>query len=369
MCPRGEIGRHKGLKILALLGVPVRVWPRAPNNFYSINNYLMRILYFAFKHRHRFKDLNNFLRTKKYGKYLILNLGGPFKSFLAKILTKFKIGRAISCDGRPLILNKSEGINFFIRGTNSNIPRDLRILNNNYVSIKNHSKNNSENIFQVYPIKIRKSIINKNLKIIYMSGVNLETTTEERLIWDRYKDVILNDFTTIDKKEFWDEATNEKNIDKTMNLYRKIKHLLRFEIVSFLKKEFNEKVILIGDKWKDYSINSLPSVYKIKKNNNTYRGNICLDLGCIEGSSSLYSRSNQIIESGGLIIQSQQIDHNQMWKNLSNKILFKDFSELIILIKKLLNDHEYSNRLLMEINDNFHNSEKMTEHNLDNVFK
>ena len=24
-CPRGEIGRHKGLKILALLGVPVRV--------------------------------------------------------------------------------------------------------------------------------------------------------------------------------------------------------------------------------------------------------------------------------------------------------------------------------------------------------
>ena len=31
-CPRGEIGRHKGLKILALLGVPVRVWPRAPQD-------------------------------------------------------------------------------------------------------------------------------------------------------------------------------------------------------------------------------------------------------------------------------------------------------------------------------------------------
>ena len=34
-CPRGEIGRHKGLKILALLGVPVRVWPRAPKNMNS----------------------------------------------------------------------------------------------------------------------------------------------------------------------------------------------------------------------------------------------------------------------------------------------------------------------------------------------
>ena len=30
--PRGEIGRHKGLKILAIYGVPVRVWPRAPLN-------------------------------------------------------------------------------------------------------------------------------------------------------------------------------------------------------------------------------------------------------------------------------------------------------------------------------------------------
>src|SRR6056300_2024522 len=30
LSPRGEIGRHKGLKILAACGVPVRVWPRAP---------------------------------------------------------------------------------------------------------------------------------------------------------------------------------------------------------------------------------------------------------------------------------------------------------------------------------------------------
>ena len=36
-CPRGEIGRHKGLKILALLGVPVRVWPRAPKKCNRFN--------------------------------------------------------------------------------------------------------------------------------------------------------------------------------------------------------------------------------------------------------------------------------------------------------------------------------------------
>ena len=29
-CARGEISRHNALKILTLLGVPVRAWPRAP---------------------------------------------------------------------------------------------------------------------------------------------------------------------------------------------------------------------------------------------------------------------------------------------------------------------------------------------------
>ena len=45
----------------------------------------MKILYFAFKHRHRYKDLNNFLKTKKYGEYLVINLGGPIKSFFAQL--------------------------------------------------------------------------------------------------------------------------------------------------------------------------------------------------------------------------------------------------------------------------------------------
>ena len=37
--PRGEIGRHKGLKILAACGVPVRVWPRAPNLELNLSNF------------------------------------------------------------------------------------------------------------------------------------------------------------------------------------------------------------------------------------------------------------------------------------------------------------------------------------------
>ena len=61
----------------------------------------------------------------------------------------------------------------------------------------------------------------------------------------------------------------------------------------------------------------------MKKNKKMYEGNICLDLGCIEGSSSLYSRSIKIIESGGLIIQSVQSDSKEIWKNFHNNSIGK----------------------------------------------
>ena len=57
MCPRGEIGRHKGLKILALLGVPVRVWPRAPKK--------MKNIYFVFDKTKKSQNLKRII-LKKY---------------------------------------------------------------------------------------------------------------------------------------------------------------------------------------------------------------------------------------------------------------------------------------------------------------
>ena len=121
----------------------------------------MKLIFFAFKHRYRFKDLNNFLYSRLYGKYFLLNLGGPFKHFIAKILLKINFGFAISCDARPLIENKRSGINFFIRGTNLNVPSYFKHLDNNFVSIKNPFKE-EKNIFQIYPINIALSKINQN---------------------------------------------------------------------------------------------------------------------------------------------------------------------------------------------------------------
>ena len=146
----------------------------------------MRLIFFSFKHRYRKKELNNFLNTRIYGKYFILNLGGPFKHFIAKILLFLKIGKAISCDGRPLIVDKSRGINFWMRGTSLNIPSNLKNLNNNFVTI-NNALFQEKKVFQIYPINIKKTQIQDDLKIIYISRVSIETNLEEKNIWENIK--------------------------------------------------------------------------------------------------------------------------------------------------------------------------------------
>ena len=164
----------------------------------------MRLIFFSFKHRYREKELNNFLNTRIYGKYFILNLGGPFKHFIAKILLFLKIGKAISCDGRPLISDKSRGINFWMRGTSLNIPSNLKNLNNNFVTI-NNALFQEKKVFQIYPINIKKTQIQDDLKIIYVSRVNIETNLEEKNIWEKYRAQFIEDFSLIDNKKFFEK--------------------------------------------------------------------------------------------------------------------------------------------------------------------
>ena len=355
----------------------------------------MRLIFFSFKYRYREKELNNFLNTRICGKYFILNLGGPFKYFIAKILLFLRIGKAISCDGRPLIADKSRGINFWMRGTTLNIPISLWNLNNNYVSIDNPILQEKK-VFQIFPINIKKTIIQNDLKIIYMSRVNIETDPEEKNIWEKYKIQLLEDFSLIDSKVFWEKIFPDNNLEiykdiqtrlllhghnpqkkfpeeskneiKKYLLYRKLKLLLRFEIIKNIKARFDKKLNLIGDDWSSFSLNSLPSIYNVKKIKKIYKGNICLDLGSMLGSISLYSRSNQIIESGGLIIQNFQSDSREIWGNIHDKILFNNLSDLISLIEKLLNNKAYCSILLQEISKNFSNSKKFIEKSLDKIF-
>ena len=327
----------------------------------------MNLIYFAFKYRYRFKDLNNFLKSRIYGNYILLNFSGPFKYYLSKILILLKIGRAISCDGRPLIKNKSQGYNFFIRGTDLNIPTNLLDLDNNIVAIKHPLLENNK-IFQIYPINIKKNKMNDDIKIIFMSSIKLETNEEESLFWETHKEKILSNFAILDDKYFWQNNLANKNLFQINRFYRISKSLLRFEIVTYLKKIYDKKFVLIGEDWRKYSIDSLKSNYDTKKNKKIYKGNICLDTGSLEGSSSLYPRANQIIESGGLIVQSYAFDASEHWKDLKQDLLFKNFDELRNIIDKLINNLELSNILLDKISNHFKNSSISMEETLNRYF-
>ena len=327
----------------------------------------MNLIYFAFKYRYRFKDLNNFLKSKIYGNYILLNFSGPFKYYLSKILILLKIGRAISCDGRPLIRNKSLGYNFFIRGTDLNIPTNLLDLDNNIVSIKHPLLENNK-IFQIYPINIKKTKMNDNIKVIFMSSIKLETNEKEFLFWKTHKEKILSNFAILDDKYFWQNNLANKNLFEINRFYRITKSLLRFEIVTYLKKIYDKKFVLIGEDWRKYSIDSLKSNYDTKKNKKIYKGNICLDTGSLEGSSSLYPRANQIIESGGLIVQNYAFDASEHWKDLKQDLLFKNFDELRNIIDKLINNLELSNILLDKISKHFKNSNISMEETLNRYF-
>tara|TARA_X000000950_G_scaffold5519_1_gene5802 strand:- start:1815 stop:2807 length:993 start_codon:yes stop_codon:yes gene_type:complete len=328
----------------------------------------MKLVFFAFKHRYRYKDLNNFLHSRLYGKYFLLNLGGPFKHLVAKILLNTHFGFAISCDARPLIKNKKSGINFFIRGTNLNIPTNFKHLENNFVSIKNPFIQ-EENIFQIYPINIPYSKINDETKIIFIGGANIDINDEQKILWEKCKKEVLDNFTILDKKSFWKKYLGKNDIENIFIFYKKFKLLLRYEIIKYLKKKFSEKFVLIGNDWKNYSINSLPSNFNPNYIKKLYRGNICLDFGSAEGSSSLYSRSNGIIEAGGLILQSKQIDSTDIWGNLENRITFKNFNDLEVIINKLLNNKDLSNDILFNISKNFENSKNLIENSLDRIFR
>ena len=329
----------------------------------------MKLIFFSFKHRYRQKELNNFLKSRTYGKYFILNLGGPFRYFIAKLLIFLRIGRAISCDGKPLITKKSKGINFWMRGTTQHIPKDLKKLNNNFVTIDNPLVKDKK-IFQIYPINIKQTQIRRDCKIIYISKIIIEADAEEKRIWEKYKVQMMEDFGLIDSKIFWEKIyIKENNELEKYFLYKKFKLLLRFEIIKNIKVMFDKNLHLIGDDWNLFSINSSPSNYNVKQIKKLYEGNICLDLGSMLGSVSLYPRSNQIIESGGLIIQSYQNDANEIWGNLKDKILFKNLSDLTSLINKLLTDKGYCSFLLKEISNNFRNSKKSLEKSLDKIFE
>ena len=141
-CPRGEIGRHKGLKILALLGVPVRVWPRAP---FKMNK--LQII------------SDNNLKSKKIKKKLL-------EILKKQIIKKSNIVVVIGGDGFMLkILKKNNNKKKIFYGINSG---NFGFLMNKFMRNSIIKNLNNAKVISIKPLEMRvisKKGVKKSLAI------------------------------------------------------------------------------------------------------------------------------------------------------------------------------------------------------------
>jgi hypothetical protein len=319
------------------------------------------------KSKFRKLSLNNFQYQKRIGSYRLYNFIGPTLFYIGKLLLFLNLGKGISFDGNP-ILKSEKGINLWMGGTNFKILKKYNNLKNNYVNMKSIFLRN-EKYFQIFPFNINTYKIKKKINIVFVSEINITEDLSVLKIWKKNKVKLLKNFTMLDDIKFWKEFYffNDKN--KCFNYYKKIKNLLRLEILKKLNVRY-KNLILVGNSWSKYNFNSFQDSYSPEIISRIYRGNICIDLGSKAGSLSLYPRSINIIESGGALVQLKQNDSEFIWEksDLQKYFLFSNFKQLFFLIDKILKEKKIIRKMIENNRIKFKSSQLSTECQFRNFF-
>jgi hypothetical protein len=318
----------------------------------------MKVKFFIiiFKYRLRHQAFNNFLKRKKIQNNFLLNLSGPFKHMLFykifKFISKFFDNIClISCDGLPLI--EENGVNIWFGGTSIKLDK-LKINSKKNCFVFDNFIKKEKNLISFYPTLINITEIKNDVKIVFIGDINLKNINNKiNEIWIKNKKRIYSDFTIIEKPLFWNRF-NYKNKIELLEDYINLKNILRYSVIESLNKLYPEKLFLVGNIWKKFK-NSIQNNYNIKFVSNIYSGNICLDFGSKWGDNSLYPRSIQIIENGGLLLQVEQKNSYTVFKSLSKNLNFKNFENLQFKLKNFLNNKKFANDTLKKVKRRFNN--------------
>lgn len=320
----------------------------------------MKFIFVLSKNRYRFKSLNNFGKNQKIGKYFIINLFSYF-IFLSFFFKQIKNIYFISVD-QCFNINKKNSFNFWLTGTIQKIPSQY-LNKNNYVNMKSvfHDK---DHVFQLYPLKIKKSYFRKNRRLIYASTYEIKKKQMSDEVWKSIDKNAKADFNLFDKKNFWEGYESDV---KRFLIYRDLKNYQRKQILEEIINNYNDKFDLYGNDWrKIFNLsNSNAEGNEIKK---IYNGNICIDFGSKCGSLTLYPRSIEIIENGGLLLQLKQIDSNKIFGDYVDRFTFNNLESLYINIEKLLYDEIYYSQQIEIQYGIFKNSKKKLADQLDLIF-
>ncbi len=322
-----------------------------------------KFFFFIFKYNYRKRSFNNFLKIRKIKNYYIFNLSGVVRYYLfglplyltANIFKRiFKNFIFISCDARPQLIFNS--INLFFGGTSYKVPENYQHYKNNCFVFENFSKP-EKNLLNLYPFKPLKIEIFTKPKIVFIGGFHLVEDEIVEGIWKNEKENIFENFTIIDRISFWEKYDLDKN-KRLQYYYIQLKERLRINLILKINEIFREDFILIGSKWKKYVPEAKNDEFNILKIKKIYKGNICLDFGSKWGTNIIYPRSVEIIENGGILVQSYQQNSPNNTNNVSEVInRFNNINQLQKILHNFLTNQDLLKKKFMK-QYNFFNDDK-----------
>lgn len=328
------------------------------------------IVFFIFRYNFRKLAFNNFLQRKQFKDYILINLSGPYLSWLGLILYKLNISnkfKFISCDGWPYLKKEENSKNIWFGGTILKIPIDYVKDNNNFVTASNIFTK-TDKLIKLYPTKIKDvEYISDPKIVIAMKILNVDDDLSLK-IWSENKKRILNELSILDNSSFWIfKELEELDNFKKHKIYMDLKSLVRVELLKGVLQNFQDKCILIGNDLKKFYPKALDSNFDKNFLKKFYEGNICLDFLAKDGEQSLYPRSIEIIESGGILAQINTRESSEIFEEYKNQITFNSFHEMIEIINKLI-----KNSNLIDINKFFlkkYNDDKFVKTTLSKLFE
>lgn len=330
-----------------------------------------KYIFLIFRSNYRISTIGNFGKSNSYGDIKLISLSGRVKSIFGRILYFLKLGKFISVDGDPFLKNEKNSINIWFTGTSQRITKKFKNFKNNYVNMNNPIIEKEKKIFQIFPIIQNGNQIRKDRKIIFIGKIFSQPKKDDLLSLEELrncKDNLLNDFSSVDNLKFWEKFEKQPNDLIKFENYRILKTYLREKVIIEINKNFKNNFLIYGQNMKDNNIKFMNPIFNLEKVKEIYEGNLCIDTGSIMGSLSLYPRSIQILESGGLLIQTKQFDSNFIWGNLSEKVISNDIENLLSNLDIYLSSTKKCNETLELIENKFKNSRKDIEQSFKKIF-
>ena len=330
-----------------------------------------RYIFLIFRSNYRKSTIGNFGKSNSYGDIKLISLSGRIKSIFGRILYFFKIGKFISVDGDPFLRDEKNSINIWFTGTSLRITKKYKDFKNNYVNMDNPIIDREKKLFKFMPIIHNRKQIRKDRKIIFMGKIFFQPKKNELLSQEELiscENDLLNDFSLIDNLDFWKRFKKQNDQSNKFENYRILKTFLREKVILKINKNFKDSFLVYGENINDSYTKFKKPVFDLNKVKKIYEGNLCLDTGSIMGSLSLYPRSIQILESGGLLLQTKQIDSKHIWNNLSEKIISKNLEKLLADLESFLSNTKKCNEALELLENKFTTSKKEIEHSLKKIF-